>query len=44
MRRITWDTASAKLLEKLMAYEAVHAIANWDDLKNRLASDRRCFA
>lgn len=44
LRRITWDTSSAKLLEKLIAYEAVHAIANWDDLKNRLASDRRCFA
>ncbi len=44
LRRITWDTSSAELLEKLIAYEAVHAIANWDDLKNRLASDRRCFA
>jgi malonyl-CoA decarboxylase len=44
LRRITWDTSSAKLLEKLIAYEAVHAIANWDDLKNRLAPDRRCFA
>ncbi len=44
LRRITWDTSSAKLLEKLIAYEAVHAIASWDDLKNRLASDRRCFA
>ena len=44
LRRITWDTASAKLLEKLTAYEAVHAITSWDDLKNRLASDRRWFA
>ena len=44
LRRITWDKASAALLEKLIAYEAVHAINGWDDLKNRLDSDRRCFA
>ena len=44
MRRITWDTAPATLLEKLIAYEAVHAIGGWNDLKNRLDSDRRCFA
>ena len=44
LKRITWDTASAALLERLIAYEAVHAIQSWDDLKNRLASDRRCFA
>ena len=44
LRRITWDDASAALLEKLIAYEAVHAIDGWDDLKNRLDSDRRCFA
>src|SRR5690606_2486570 len=30
--------------EKLIAYEAVHTIRSWDDLKNRLESDRRCFA
>ncbi|MDH5747892.1 MAG: malonyl-CoA decarboxylase [Rhodospirillales bacterium] len=44
LRRITWDSAPAALLEKLIAYEAVHAIESWDDLKNRLDSDRRCFA
>lgn len=43
LRRITWD-ASAALLEKLIQYEAVHAIGSWDDLKNRLDSDRRCYA
>ena len=43
LERITWD-APATLLEKLMAYEAVHEIQSWDDLKNRLDSDRRCFA
>ena len=41
--RIDWN-ASAALLEKLVAYEAVHAIRSWRDLKNRLDSDRRCFA
>src|SRR5262249_10644472 len=41
--RIDWR-ASAALLEKLVAYEAVHAIRSWRDLKNRLHSDRRCFA
>ncbi len=43
MRRITWDT-SASLLEKLVNYEAVHAITSWRDLKNRLDVDRRLFA
>jgi malonyl-CoA decarboxylase len=43
LRRITWD-APASLLEKLIAYEAVHTIDSWDDLKNRLDSDRRCYA
>ena len=41
--RIDWKS-SASLLEKLVAYEAVHAIRSWRDLKNRLDSDRRCFA
>lgn len=41
--RIDWN-ASAALLEKLVDYEAVHAIRSWRDLKNRLDSDRRCFA
>jgi acyl-CoA synthetase (AMP-forming)/AMP-acid ligase II len=44
MRPIDWTT-SASLLEKVIKYEAVHAIANWDDLRRRLApADRRCFA
>jgi malonyl-CoA decarboxylase len=43
LRRITWDSP-ASLLEKLIAYEAVHSISGWDDLKNRLGSDRRVFA
>ena len=43
LRRITWN-APAAVLEKLAAYEAVHAVKSWQDLKNRLDSDRRCFA
>ncbi|CAN5767634.1 malonyl-CoA decarboxylase [soil metagenome] len=41
--RIDWKSPAA-LLEKLVTYEAVHAIRSWRDLKNRLDSDRRCFA
>jgi len=43
LRTIDWD-APAALLEKLIAYESVHEIRSWDDLKNRLGPDRRCFA
>jgi malonyl-CoA decarboxylase len=43
LRRITWD-APAAILEKLIEYEAVHAIGSWDELKHRLDSDRRCYA
>ncbi|MDC0404342.1 malonyl-CoA decarboxylase [Porticoccaceae bacterium] len=40
---IDWKTP-AHILEKLIAYEAVHAMNGWSDLRRRLASDRRCFA
>ncbi len=43
MRRITWDSP-ASLLERLIKYEAVHEIRGWRDVKDRLDSDRRCFA
>jgi malonyl-CoA decarboxylase len=43
LKRITWD-APAALLEKLIAHEAVHEIKSWDDLKNRLGPNRRCYA
>ena len=43
LRRIDWRSPAA-VLEKLIAYEAVHEIKGWDDLRRRLASDRRCFA
>jgi malonyl-CoA decarboxylase len=43
LRRIDWQSPAA-ILEKLIAYEAVHEIDGWDDLRRRLAPDRRCFA
>ncbi|MFV0475790.1 MAG: malonyl-CoA decarboxylase [Pikeienuella sp.] len=44
LRPIDWDTP-ASVLEKIIAYEAVHEIRSWDDLRRRLApADRRCFA
>jgi len=43
LRSIDWDSP-ASLLEKLVAYEAVHEITSWQDLRNRLDSDRRCYA
>lgn len=43
LRRIDWNTP-ASILEKIIRYEAVHAIENWDDLRNRLQpTDRRCY-
>ena len=43
LTRISWASPAA-LLEKLIAYEAVHEIRGWGDLRNRLDSDRRCYA
>ncbi|MEL6773459.1 MAG: malonyl-CoA decarboxylase [Pseudomonadota bacterium] len=44
LRRIDWDTP-ASILEKIIAYEAVHAITDWDDLRRRVAApDRALFA
>ncbi|HRE14544.1 MAG TPA: malonyl-CoA decarboxylase [Usitatibacteraceae bacterium] len=43
LRRIDWNTPAA-ILEKLIAYEAVHEIRGFPDLKRRLERDRRCFA
>jgi malonyl-CoA decarboxylase len=43
LARISWQSPAA-LLEKLIAYEAVHEIRSWTDLRNRLDMDRRCYA
>lgn len=42
-RSISWETP-AYILEKLIEYEAVHEIRDWDELKRRLEDDRGCFA
>ena len=43
LRPIDWTTP-ANILEKIIRYEAVHEIENWDDLRNRLEpEDRRCY-
>jgi malonyl-CoA decarboxylase len=43
LERIDWHTP-AIVLEKLIEYEAVHAVQGWRDLRRRLDADRRCFA
>ncbi|KAL3850896.1 hypothetical protein ACJIZ3_012778 [Penstemon smallii] len=42
LHNVTWDDP-ASLLEKIVAYEAVHPISNLLDLKRRLGVGRRCF-
>ena len=44
LRPISWESP-AHILEKIIAYEAVHTIESWSDLRRRLEpADRRCFA
>src|SRR5262249_11652303 len=44
LRRIDWSTP-ALILEKIIRYEAVHQIRDWDDLRRRIdPPDRRCYA
>ncbi|MYH56587.1 MAG: decarboxylase [Boseongicola sp. SB0675_bin_26] len=44
VRQINWESP-ASILEKIIAYEAVHEIGTWTDLRRRLQpTDRRCFA
>ncbi len=44
LQRISWDS-SASVLAKIIAYEAVHEINGWSDLRSRIQpSDRRCYA
>jgi len=43
LKHIDWETPAA-ILEKIIAYEAVHEIASWDSLRQRVASsDRRLY-
>jgi malonyl-CoA decarboxylase len=44
MQRITWSSP-ADILERIIRYEAVHTIQDWDDLRRRVQPpDRRCYA
>ncbi len=44
LRRIDWSTP-ASILEKIIRYEGVHKIRDWDDLRRRIdPPDRRCYA
>jgi len=44
LRHIDWATP-ANILEKIIRYEAVHQISDWDDLRRRIdPQDRRCYA
>ncbi|HSR71809.1 MAG TPA: malonyl-CoA decarboxylase [Kiloniellales bacterium] len=43
LSQITWDSP-ASLLEKLIAYEAVHEIRSWNDLRHRVQSNRQLYA
>ena len=44
MSRVEWATP-ASVLAKIIQYEAVHRIRDWDDLRGRIEpADRRCYA
>ena len=44
LQTIDWST-SAAILERIIRYEAVHEIKDWDDLRSRIdPPNRRCFA
>jgi malonyl-CoA decarboxylase len=44
LRRIDWSTP-AVILQKIIHYEAVHEIRDWEDLRRRIdLPDRRCYA
>jgi len=44
LRRVDWSTP-ALILEKIIRYEAVHEIRDWEDLRRRIdLPDRRCYA
>jgi malonyl-CoA decarboxylase len=44
LRKIDWSSP-ANILEKIIRYEAVHEIRDWNDLRRRIdPADRRCYA
>lgn len=43
LQQVDWNSP-ARLLEKIIQHESVHAIDGWDDLRRRLQPDRCCYA
>ena len=44
LRRVDWSSPAA-ILEKIIRYEAVHEIRDWNELRRRIDPvDRRCYA
>ena len=43
IRRITYETTSAAIIEKIATKEAVHPLKSLDDLRTRLGPDKRVF-
>ncbi|MCO5162713.1 MAG: malonyl-CoA decarboxylase [Mesorhizobium sp.] len=44
LRRLDWNTPAA-ILDRIIQYEAVHEISDWDDLRRRIdPPDRRLYA
>ncbi len=41
LREIDWST-SASILERIIRYEAVHEIRDWEDLRSRIEPENRC--
>ena len=41
LREIDWST-SAAILERIIRYEAVHEIRDWEDLRSRIEPENRC--
>ena len=42
LNQVTWQSP-CDILEKVSAYEAVHPLRHWKDLKHRVGKNRRCF-
>ena len=44
LRRISYESTPASIIEKVARKEAVHPLRSLEDLRTRLGPDRRCFA
>lgn len=43
MERVSWERTPPPMLERVIAAEAVHTISTWEELKQRLGTNRRLF-